>query len=224
MNESWDKANKDKWDSRYDENEFAYGKEPNLFFKEWIQQLTPGSILMPADGEGRNGVYAATLNWEVTAFDLSASGKLKALELVKEKQVSINYIVGNLEELDFEKESFDVIGLIYAHFSAASKSRLHRKLQSYLRPGGLIIMEAFSKAQLDFSTINPKVGGPKELDMLFSIAEIKADFENYEPLLLEERTIVLEEGKYHIGEGSVIRFVGRKPIQAAAAANGLAQH
>lgn len=211
MDESLNKADIDKWDARYNEHEFAYGKGPNLFFKSWLEQLKPGAILMPADGEGRNGVYAATLNWEVTAFDLSAAGKLKALELAKEKKVSINYLVGDLEELDFEKESFDVIALIYAHFSADSKSRLHHKLQGYLKPGGLIIMEAFSKAHLALNAVDPKVGGPKELEMLFSIAEIKADFENYEPLLLEERTVVLEEGKYHIGEGAVLRFVGRKP-------------
>ncbi|WGQ09790.1 class I SAM-dependent methyltransferase [Pedobacter gandavensis] len=212
MNESKNDADKKRWDNRYEESGFAYGKEPNLFFKEWLQKLAPGSILMPADGEGRNGVYAATLNWEATACDLSETGKLKALELAKEKQVSITYIVGDLEKLEFEQESFDVIGLIYAHFSADRKSMLHKKLQGYLKPGGLIIMEAFSKAHLDFNAINPKVGGPKEVDMLFSIAEIKADFENYEPLLLEERIVALEEGKYHIGQGAVIRFVGRKPM------------
>ena len=212
MNESWNGTDKKRWDTRYQESGFAYGKEPNLFFKEWLQKLAPGTILMAADGEGRNGVYAATLNWEVTACDLSEAGKLKALELANEKQVSITYLVEDLEKLEFEQESFDVIALIYAHFSSDQKSMLHKKLQGYLKPGGLIIMEAFSKAHLDFNAIDPKVGGPKEIDMLFSIAEIKADFENYEPLLLEERIIELEEGKYHIGQGAVIRFVGRKPM------------
>lgn len=212
MNESWNGTDKKRWDTRYQESGFAYGKEPNLFFKEWLQKLAPGTILMPADGEGRNGVYAATLNWEVTACDLSEAGKLKALELANEKQVSITYLVEDLEKLEFEQESFDVIALIYAHFSSDQKSMLHKKLQGFLKPGGLIIMEAFSKAHLDFNAIDPKVGGPKEIDMLCSIAEIKADFENYEPLLLEERIIELEEGKYHIGQGAVIRFVGRKPM------------
>ncbi|WP_316839470.1 class I SAM-dependent methyltransferase [Pedobacter gandavensis] len=211
MNESMNPAYKERWDERYKDPEFAYGKAPNLFFKDWLQQFKPGAILMPADGEGRNGVYAAELNWQVTAFDLSVEGKLKALELAKEKNVSIEYIVGNLEDLDFEPESFDAIALIYAHFSAGLKSILHKKLQKYLKPGGIIIMEAFSKQHLNFSTIDPKVGGPKEIDMLFSIAEIQADFKDYEPLVLEERVVVLEEGKYHIGQGAVIRFVGRKP-------------
>jgi len=210
MNKSWDKEYKNMWNERYMDYDFVYGKEPNLFFKEWVQQFEPGLILMPADGEGRNGVYAAQLGWDVTSSDLSEEGQLKTLELAKEKQVKLEYIVGDLEELQFNKESFDAIGLIYAHFAAEKKSMLHQKLNDYLKPGGIIIFEAFSKLHLLYNEQDPKVGGPKNIDMLFSIAEIAADFENYEVLLLEEKEIILEEGKYHNGKGSVIRFVGRK--------------
>lgn len=210
MNKSWDKAYKNMWNERYMDNDFVYGKESNLFFKEWLQKFEPGYLLMPADGEGRNGVFAAQLGWEVTSFDLSEEGKLKALELAKENKVTIDYIVGDLEELQFNKESFDAIGLIYAHFAAEKKTILHKKLNDYLKPGGLIIFEAFSKVHLPYNELDPKVGGPKDINMLFSTAEIEADFENYHILLLEEKEILLEEGKYHIGKGSVIRFVGRK--------------
>jgi SAM-dependent methyltransferase len=210
MNQSWDKEYKNMWEERYKETEFAYGKEPNLFFAEWLQKLVPKSILMPADGEGRNGVFAAQLGWEVTSFDLSEEGKSKTLELAKEMQVSLDYIVGDLEQLEFEKESFDTIGLIYAHFAAEKKSNLHKKLNEYLKPGGIVIFEAFSKKHIDFNELNPKVGGPKDINMLFSLAEIKDDFENYDIVILEEKEINLNEGKYHIGKGSVIRFVGIK--------------
>ena len=90
------------------------------------------------------------------------------------------------------------------------KSILHKKLNDYLKPGGIIIFEAFSKSHLLYNNQHPKVGGPKNIEMLFSTTEIASDFENYEILLLEEKEIILEEGKYHIGKGSVIRFVGRK--------------
>jgi SAM-dependent methyltransferase len=209
-NQSWDEQYKNRWDTRYKEQGHAYGKDPNLFFKEWLQKSEPGSILMPADGEGRNGVFAAQSGWKVTSFDLSTEGKSKALELAKENHVSIDYIVGDLEQLQFEKESFDAIGLVYAHFAADRKSSLHRKLSTWLKPGGIIILEAFSKNHLSLSNLDPKVGGPKDIDMLFSTAEISADFENYDISILEEKEILLDEGKYHIGKGAVIRFVGRK--------------
>lgn len=210
MNQSRDEEYKNYWDTRYKEQEFAYGKEPNLFFKEWILKFAPGALLMPADGEGRNGVFAARNGWKVTSVDLSIEGQEKALQLAAENQVDLAYMVGDLEQFRFESASFDAIGLIYAHFSAEKKSPLHRKLNDWLRPGGVIILEAFSKKHLDLVTQDPKVGGPRDMDMLYSKEEIMADFKNYEILLLEEDEIVLKEGKYHNGRGSVIRFAGRK--------------
>lgn len=199
-----------KWDERYQDQEFAYGKEPNLFFKEWLQKFEPGSILMPADGEGRNGVFAAQTGWKVTSFDLSIKGQSKALQLADENSVNLKYIVGDLENLKFEKEAFNAIGLIYAHFSTEDKSSFHKKLNDYLKPGGIIIFEAFSKRHLKLNELNPKVGGPKDMNMLYSKSEITADFENYEILMLEEEEVLLDEGKYHIGNSAVIRFIGRK--------------
>lgn len=210
MKKSWDEDYKTMWDRRYEENEFVYGKAPNLFFKEWLPKFEPGKVLMPADGEGRNGVYAAQLGWEVTSFDLSVSGKQKALELAKEHQVALEYHVGALDELHFEAASFDAMGLIYAHFGADKKSILHQELSTYLKPGGLVIFEAFSKSHLTYNELDPKVGGPRDVHMLFSTEEVASDFKDYEILLLEEREILLEEGLYHVGKGSVIRFVGRK--------------
>ena len=112
---------KNMWDERYKEPTYAYGKGPNIFFKEWLEEFTPGTILMPADGEGRNGVFAACLGWKVTYFDLSIEGKQKALALAKKFNVTADYIVADLKQLDFNKESFDAIGLIYAHFAAEKK-------------------------------------------------------------------------------------------------------
>ncbi|WP_341225396.1 class I SAM-dependent methyltransferase [uncultured Arcticibacterium sp.] len=201
---------KEKWDARYSEGDFAYGKEPNVFFKEWLPKLEAGTILMPADGEGRNGVFAAMQGWKVTSLDLSAEGKTKALKLAKEQGVELNYLVGDLAALNFDKVSFDAIGLIYAHFGAENKSALHKKLDQYLKVGGYVIFEAFSKKHLELRKQNPKVGGPNNIDTLFSEEEVRNDFKNYEVLLLEEQEIELNEGKYHIGKGSVIRFVGRK--------------
>ncbi|WP_234859404.1 class I SAM-dependent methyltransferase [Aquimarina aquimarini] len=201
-----------KWDDRYKEKGFAYGKEPNVFFKKWLSKFEPGTLLMPADGEGRNGVFAAQLGWKVTSFDQSIEAQSKALQLAKECKVSLEYLVDDLEYLEFKNETFDAIGLIYAHFSGDKKSIFHQKLHNYLKPGGTIIFEAFSKSHIHLRRANPKVGGPKELDQLFSKEEIIKDFKNYEISFLEEEEVLLNEGKYHIGKGSVIRFVGRKKV------------
>ncbi|MES2377832.1 MAG: class I SAM-dependent methyltransferase [Bacteroidota bacterium] len=201
---------KEFWNDRYKNQDYAYGTGPNLFFKEWLQKLEPGSILMPADGEGRNGVFAAQLGWQVTSVDLSVEGRSKALALAEANQVRLDYLVGDLAGFQFEKASFDVIGLIYAHFPAGQKSIFHQKLNECLKPGGAIILEAFNKQHLNLNKLDPKVGGPKELAMLYSAAELHADFPNYEIELLAEKEILLEEGQYHVGKGAVVQFVGIK--------------
>ncbi|NLR65721.1 class I SAM-dependent methyltransferase [Chitinophaga varians] len=201
---------KQKWDERYQNDFFVYGKEPNEFFREWLPKFTPGTILMPADGEGRNGVFAAQQGWQVTSFDQSEAGKVKAMQLAAERQVSLDYIVGDLEDLQFEAASFDAMGLIYAHFAGDKKAPFHQQLDSYLKPGGIIIFEAFSKQHRGFKAANPRVGGPDGTDDLYSKEEITTYFGNYDILMLEEEEILLNEGQFHVGKGAVVRFAGRK--------------
>lgn len=200
----------DRWNDRYSSEEFAYGTEPNTYLKAQLEKLEPGSILFPAEGEGRNAVFAATKGWKVSAFDISSEGKTKALQLAENHNVSIDYQVGELQDLSYHGEQFDAVALIYAHFPADIKSSIHKALDQYLRKGGLIIFEAFSKSHLDYVLKNEKVGGPKDIGSLFSIDEIKADFPNYDIIELVEKEIELNEGLFHNGTGSVIRFTGRK--------------
>ncbi|SEN97433.1 Methyltransferase domain-containing protein [Flavobacterium sp. CF108] len=199
-----------RWDNRYSSEEFAYGEEPNNYLKDQLEKLNSGSILFPAEGEGRNAIFAAKLGWNVSAFDISEEGKNKAIRLAENNNVSIDYQVGELETLDFQKEQFDAIALIYAHFPAEIKSAIHKHLDKLLNKNGIIIFEAFSKKHLEYLAVNEKVGGPKDIESLFSIEEIKSDFPNYEIIELEEKEIELNEGLFHNGKGSVIRFVGRK--------------
>lgn len=206
MSEPWI----ERWNERYRMEEFAYGEQPNLYLKDQLLKLNPGTILFPAEGEGRNAVFAATQGWHVSAFDISVEGKRKALRLAQANHVSIDYQVGELQNLNYQPEQFDTIALIYAHFPAAIKSQYHQMLNKLLRKGGVIIFEAFSKKHLDYIARNEKVGGPRELAMLFSIDEIKSDFANYEILELKEEEVELKEGLFHNGVGAVIRFVGRK--------------
>lgn len=200
----------DRWNQRYSNPEFAYGKEPNSFLKEELEKLKPGTILFPAEGEGRNAVFAAKLGWTVHAFDISAEGQKKALQLAEKNGVTVNYQVGQLADLNYAEGSFDAIALIYAHFPAAIKSNMHHALSRLLRPGGTLIFEAFSKHHIYYQSINQKVGGPKDAPSLYSTDELRTDFAGFNITLLEEAEIILHEGRYHNGLGSVIRFVGEK--------------
>jgi SAM-dependent methyltransferase len=194
----------DFWNKNYSEEEFIYGTQPNIFFKEQLDKLKPRNILLPAEGEGRNAVYAASKGWSVTAFDISQSGQEKALRLAKEKKVSINYEVTGVMNF-ISNQQFDVLGLSYAHFPIEIRKQAHQHLLKLLKPGGIVIFEAFAKSQL-----GNKSGGPKNEEMLFSMEEIKEEFKLLKFEILKEETIHLSEGNRHKGEAEVIRFLGVK--------------
>ncbi|WP_316815438.1 class I SAM-dependent methyltransferase [Pedobacter nyackensis] len=201
-----------KWEERYKQDEFAYGITPNNYLKSQLEKLPLGEILFAAEGEGRNAVFAASQGWKASAFDISTEGKRKAMLLADANQVKIDYHIGFLPELGYPDESFDAIALIYAHFPADIKSAYHHILSRHLRKGGHVIFEAFSKNHLNYLAKNKDVGGPTDPAMLFSIEEIKDDFADFEILELAEVEVQLNEGLYHNGIGSVVRFLGRKAV------------
>lgn len=193
------------WNNRYKVEEYVYGREPNSFFKSEIISLDPGELLLPAEGEGRNAVFAASLGWKTIAFDYSAAGQAKAFKLAQENKVSIDYLLSSFDEINFEPEQFDCIGLIYVHQPTDKRAGYFNKLISYLKPGGTIILEAYSKEQL-----KNKTGGPREEDLLYSKPELENLFKSlssYDISLVETN---LNEGLLHNGKSSVIRMTGTK--------------
>jgi len=193
------------WNERYAASEYAYGTEPNLFFRESLEKIPPGKILFPAEGEGRNAVFAAKLGWDVTAFDVSIEGKKKAELLAGSNSVKIDYLIGNYDIVSFPVNHFDCIVLIFAHMNPSKRKEYHQKLISFLRPGGVIILEGFSKKQ-----INNNSGGPRDINMLFSENELQSDFVLLSELIITETDYNLDEGPFHQGIASVIRIKGIK--------------
>ncbi|NQU54916.1 MAG: class I SAM-dependent methyltransferase [Bacteroidetes bacterium] len=173
--------------------------------KQELEKLTPCKILFPAEGEGRNAVFAATLGWNVTAFDPSIEGKNKAELLAQKKGVQINYLIDSYENVVFQKEQFDCIVLVFAHMHPLKRNEYHKKLMTFLKPGGTLILEGFSKKQ-----INNTSGGPGNIDMLFSEQELQKDFNSFSKLNIIETNMDLDEGSFHQGNAAVIRVLGIK--------------
>ncbi len=201
-----------KWDESYNMEEYRYGESPNLFFKQTIDRLPIGKILLPADGEGRNSVYAAIQGWSVDAFDQSQQAKEKALRLAHKKSVDFSYKVINFEDIaqSYITDSYDVIALIYVHLPEGLKVQCYRSLLPFLKNGGHIIIEGFSKDHVKHQQQNPSAGGPPHVEMMYSKEEILSIFDFLEINLLEEIELELSEGIGHRGKASVIRFIGKK--------------
>lgn len=202
---------KEFWNERYASAEYAYGKAPNEFFKSCLDKQTPiGKILLPGEGEGRNAVYAAQKGLDVFAYDFSEEGKRKAQALAEAAGVSIHYDVCDFSQAQIAQNSYDTAALIYAHFPADILDACYEKVAKALKPGGILILEGYAKTNLPLKQANPKIGGPGDVRMLFTVEQITDLFKEIEPLQAEETEIYLKEGLYHEGRGRVIRFEGRK--------------
>lgn len=193
------------WDEEFAKPGYRYGTEPNSFVVEMVARLPKGArVIAAGDGEGRNGVWLATEGHHVLALDASSVGLAKARALAKERDVAIETEVVDLSTYQPEPASADAVVLIYVHMPPAVRRAAHRNLVKALKPGGLIILEAFHHDQLGRTS-----GGPKDAAMLFDLAllaedfgpEIKADHSF-------EGEVDLDEGRGHIGRGAVVRFVG----------------
>lgn len=193
------------WDSRYKAEEFVYGEEPNDFLREHIEKLPPGNILLPAEGEGRNAVYAARHGWEVHAFDISFEGMKKATQLAKKYDVSIHYTVGGYADIEYEPESMDVVAFIFAHLTPEVRTSYYLKVLKSLKKGGMILLEGFHKEQ-----IGKYSGGPQTVEMLYDEEELKRDFARCSEIEIKRSDRILDEGPFHQGQAALIQMVGIK--------------
>jgi len=196
---------KEMWNKRYADAEYVYGTSPNEFFKRELAKLAAGKILLPAEGEGRNAVYAAGKGWDVSAFDQSAEGRRKAMQLAARHNTAIDYQILDLEAPDYPDDHFDALALIFVHSPADKRQRIHRDLLRFLKPGGVLMLTGFSKEQLQHDS-----GGPKDGAMLLSLNELEEDFSHLHLISMEQLELEITEGEFHLGKASVIQLVAVK--------------
>ena len=159
---------------------------------------------MPGEGEGRNAVYAAKNGWGVEAFDFSATAMAHAAEAAEIAGVLLHYELKDIADYKATK-LYNVIALVYIHLPEPLRVSFHGELVKSLKPGGYIIMEAFSKEQ-----VNNVSGGPEDVSLLYNAQEISRDFSALRILQCEEKEIVLQEGEEHYGHANVVHFIGQQ--------------
>ncbi|GAB4281136.1 MAG: class I SAM-dependent methyltransferase [Marinilabiliales bacterium] len=195
------------WNERFDTKEYIYGVEPNAFLKQIIDNVPPGKILLPAEGEGRNAVYCAKKGFIVDCFDQSEVAKNKALKLANNENVNINYLVSDIEDFDYKINEYDYIGIFFLHLSKTQSENFYKLLIKSLKPGGKIIIEVFSKIIYENQT-----AGPKDLSLRYNIEDFKEYLKSFNFIVFEQKDVDLNEGSRHQGKSNVIRIFAEKTI------------
>ncbi len=194
---------KEMWNERYGQ-EYIYGKKPNDFLSATINKPGKGKVMCLAEGQGRNAVYLAGLGYDVTAIDYSEEGLKKANKLANEAGVKITTIQMDLDELICKQNEWDGIISIYGHLPDALRIKVHKEVIKGLKTGGFLLIEAYNINQLNYNS-----GGPKSIELLYSLKKLESDFSNHFYFkIFRETEREVNEGSFHKGLASVIQVHG----------------
>lgn len=197
----------EKWNTRFQNEKYVYGKEPNIFLKEFQKKIDiSGDALAIAEGEGRNAVYLAEQGMHVTTWDFAKSGLSKTKMLAKEKGVKVLTDLVDLNEAQWSSSKWDEIVCIYGHFPTELRNKTLKGVKKAIRPGGYFLTEVYSPYQLSYNT-----GGPQDIDFLYRIEEFLETFSDWHIIHLFLGEVTRHEGELHNGLAHVIQFVGQKP-------------
>ena len=193
------------WDEKYDSEEYIYGKQANTFLQENVDSLPMGEILCLAEGEGRNAVFLSKLGYRVTAVDASEVGLNKARKLAEENGCAIEFIHADLGDFDLGMNKWDGIVSIFCHVPLSIRKQLHAKLAPALKDDGVLLLEAYTPAQLAHGT-----GGPPTEDLMMSATLLHEELAGIEFSLLQELEREVIEGSFHSGTGAVVQAIGKR--------------
>ena len=196
------------WDKRFEDDEYLFGKEPNVFLAAQAPHLLPGlTALSIADGEGRNSVWLAQQGIEVTALELSRNAVAKARRLADERGVTVNFNEADVLEWDFGRDRYDIVAAIFIQFLApAERALVFRRIADALKPGGRLVLQGYTAKQVEYKT-----GGPPNVEHMYSDALLRDSFADMEIEHLREHEAHVAEGKGHLGWSALIELVARKP-------------
>ena len=184
-----------KWDDRYKNENYLFGKEPNVFLKEMQQKLdVSGNVLSIAEGEGRNAVFLAEQGLNVTAWDYSKVGIEKMKKLAKERNVSVHTKQIDLNDVNWNSEEWDEIVFIYGHFPKPLRQKTLNGVQKAVKQGGYFISEVYSHYQIPY-----KSGGPKEVELLYKPEDFLDTFSHWRIIHFFIGEVVRHEGERHNG-------------------------
>jgi len=184
-------ANVSEWDARHREDAQNTPAEPASIVSEWLPLLPDGPALDLACGTGRNTLLLAerrhwvtAVDWSGTALDILEKRACKvkihvtragAADLAASRVRGIRLIQANLEEIKLPEAAYSLI-LCLQYLQRS----LFPEMARALRPGGMLLFETFTRAQLNYS------GGPRNPAHLLEPGELRTAFPELHLLFYRE--------------------------------------
>jgi len=197
------------WEERYTASQgYHFGTDPAGFLTENPGWLAEGlSALAVADGEGRNSVHMAEQGMRVTAFDISPTAIERAHELAKDRGVTIDASLSDLDSWDWRENAYDMVVAIFIQFMSPPERKIvFENMKATLKPGGILMLHGYRPEQIALGS-----GGPKMPENMYTEDMLREEFAGWkiERLASYERDV--QEGRGHSGKSALIDLIARKP-------------
>lgn len=182
------------WNAYFAAEHPAFNTDPNGFLVEMVKGRRPGRALDVAMGQGRNSLWLAQQGWDVSGFDIADKAIASANEQAAKLGVKIHTEVTTIEAFDYGENRWDLILLSYAG-AGPSPDRIERAL----KPGGILVVEAFHEDALKLL----RIGGS-----LFKTGELPQRFPGLRTIRYEEPIGMPDFAPKPV---RVVRFCALKP-------------
>jgi len=185
----------ERWNRILTSSAPAFNTKPNAFLVDMTRDRAPGRALDVGMGQGRNALYLAQQGWTVTGFDPADKAVAAAQEEAKRLGVPLTALVMRDDQFDFGRNQWDLIVLSYV-----GVRDLAPRLYDALKPGGIIVVEAFHRD----ATKSASIGGA----VVFDTNELLKLFERFRVLHYEDA-----EGPGDFGRQRtrLVRLCAQKP-------------
>ncbi|MGZ4437551.1 MAG: class I SAM-dependent methyltransferase [Nocardioides sp.] len=159
------------WDERYGATDLVWSSTPNQFVEAEVGPLPPGRALDLAAGEGRNAIWLAGRDWDVTAVDFSQVGLDKGKLLADRAGVAVTWM--RADALAYSPGPvFDLVVVAYLQLPEPERRVAMRQAFAALKPGGTLLVVAH-----DSSNLTEGTGGPQEPTVLYTAEEVLGDLD-----------------------------------------------
>lgn len=184
----------ERWNRILTAEKPMFNTNPNAFLVQMTRGRKPGAALDVGMGQGRNAIYLAQQGWTVTGFDPADKAVAAAQADAKRAGVSLTtHVVGD-EQFDFGRDKWDLIVLSYVGLR-----HLEPKIRESLKPGGLVVVEAFHR---DAAKESPIGGG-----VVFDTNELLRLFDGLRIVHYED---AVAKGDFGMRDTRVVRLAAEK--------------
>jgi len=189
------RAEVERWNRILTSEKPAFNTKPNAFLMEIAKTRKPGKALDIGMGQGRNSIWLAQQGWDVTGFDPAEKAVALALENAQKLGVQLKTEIKGSEDFDFGERRWDLILLSYA-----GGREMTDVIQRALKPGGLLVIEAFHRD----ATKSGPIGGA----VVFGTGELPALYPQLRIVRYEEPVATADFGLHEV---RIVRYCGERP-------------